>query len=126
ATIKHRLDRYASDHDANFSRQRFHDVVWELRALAVVAAAVAGGIALRRRRFAELADDLARCAVADGRTASRSLRRAIAASPALHLYALLAVVIAGIAIRAAFLFQPMRYDESGTYVHYASDPLYIG
>jgi hypothetical protein len=126
ATVKHRLDRYATDHDANFSRQRFRDVVWQLRALAAVAAVVAGAIAFRRRRLAELVDELIRCAYADARAGARSVRRAIASSPAVHLYALLAVVVGGVVIRVAFLFQPMRYDESGTYVHYASEPLYIG
>ncbi|MFO0845284.1 MAG: glycosyltransferase family 39 protein [Gemmataceae bacterium] len=38
---------------------------------------------------------------------------------------LAALLLAALGLRLAFLFQPMRYDESVTYVWYASQPLYL-
>ncbi|HEX8230253.1 MAG TPA: glycosyltransferase family 39 protein [Chloroflexia bacterium] len=42
------------------------------------------------------------------------------------LYALLLIMLVGIVIRLAFLFQPMRNDEAFTVMRYASQPLWIG
>jgi hypothetical protein len=126
ATVKHRLDRYASDHDANFSRHRFDAVVWQLRVLAVVLAAAGGVVGVRRRRLAELAEAIYRSAALDIGLAARAGRRALVTDPLLHLGALGAIFLLGVLVRLEFLFQPMRYDESGTYVHYASEPLYVG
>ncbi len=42
---------------------------------------------------------------------------------ALHLGTLLAIVVVGTGLRLDLLFQPMRYDESITFVAYASRPL---
>jgi hypothetical protein len=44
----------------------------------------------------------------------------------LTAWILLALTIAGAAIRLKFLFQPMGIDESETFLSYASRPLYIG
>ena len=126
ATVKHRLDRYASDHHANFSRQRFDSVVWQLRVLGIVLAGAGAAVGLRRRRLAELAEALWRSAAVEIATAVRCGRRAVAAESRLHLAALGAIFVAGGLVRLDFLFQPMRYDESGTYVHYASKPLWVG
>ena len=43
-----------------------------------------------------------------------------------HRYALLLLFLAGVALRAAYLTQPMRYDESFTYMAFVSRPLSIG
>jgi Dolichyl-phosphate-mannose-protein mannosyltransferase len=126
SAVKHRLDRFASDHAANFSIHRFHEAVWQLRGLSFVLALVAVGIALRRRVLAEIVQGFSTRAVADTRVAARSIRGAAKSSSALHRCVLLTLVVVGALIRIRFLFQPMRYDESGTYVHYASKPLYIG
>jgi hypothetical protein len=125
-TVKHRLDSFASDHDADFSPARFRTVVWQLRAVAAVLAGMGAAVYLRRRRLAELTQGLLSSAAADGAAAIRALRRAVAAESRLHLGALGALSLVAVLVRLEFLFQPMRYDESGTYVHYASQPLYIG
>ncbi len=43
----------------------------------------------------------------------------------LHLGALFLVILIAGLVRLEFLFQPMRYDESVTFVSYASPPWYI-
>ena len=43
-----------------------------------------------------------------------------------HRYALFLLFVAGFALRAAYLTQPMRYDESFSYVAFVSRPLSIG
>ncbi len=43
-----------------------------------------------------------------------------------HILALFFIVLAGLALRLAFLFEPILYDEAHTFVQYASRPLFIG
>jgi hypothetical protein len=126
ATIKHRLDRYASDHDANFSRQRFRTVVWQVRLLAVALTGSGGVVAVFRRRLAQATETISRSAADELGTAVRTGRQALTTESVLHVGALAGIFLLGILVRLDFLFQPMRYDESGTYVHYASEPLYVG
>jgi hypothetical protein len=126
ATVKHRLDAFASDHDANLSVARFHAVVWQVRALAAGIAAAALATQLRRRAIATAADAFGHDTATETRALAVSARRALAADSALHLAALGGIAICTVLVRLDFLFQPMRYDESVTYVHYASRPIYIG
>ena len=44
----------------------------------------------------------------------------------IHLFALFIILVAAIAVRVTFLFQPMRYDEAYTFLFCASKPLYFG
>jgi hypothetical protein len=48
ATVKHHLDAFASDHNADLSPARFHTIAWQVRALAagLVVATVATGSAV--------------------------------------------------------------------------------
>jgi 4-amino-4-deoxy-L-arabinose transferase-like glycosyltransferase len=126
ASVKHRLDAYASDHDANFDQDRFRSVVWQIRLLAALVAGVGAAVFVWRRRLARSAEALTRSAAADVAAAVQALRAVVAADSRLHLAALGAIAVAGTLARLDFLFQPMRYDESGTYIHYASQPLYVG
>jgi Dolichyl-phosphate-mannose-protein mannosyltransferase len=126
ATVKHRLDRFASDHDANFSRSRYEHVVWQLRALAAVVGAAAVAVRLYRRRLEDAAGALLQSAAADVSAAASAMRRTVAAESRVHLGSLAAIVVVGALVRIDFLFQPMRYDEAVTYIHYASRPLYVG
>jgi Dolichyl-phosphate-mannose-protein mannosyltransferase len=124
--VKHRLDSFASDHDADLSEARFHSIVWQFRVAAVVAAGTAGAIYLARRRLAARLGRFAAGIGRDARIGSRTAYRALAAESRIHLVSLAATVLVALAVRIVFLFQPMRYDESDTFVHYASRPLYIG
>ena len=125
AWVKARLDSFASDGDADVTRSDFDGIVLRLRAVAavVVAAGVAIGVA-RRPLARQLAGLLESIAVASG-VVSRGFTAAVARTSRLHLATLAALTGAAIALRLGFLFQPMRYDESVTYIHYASRPWYI-
>lgn len=46
-------------------------------------------------------------------------------SPA-HLYSVLTLFVIGTALRIAYLFQPMHYEESLTYIAFVSRPLSVG
>jgi hypothetical protein len=124
--VKHRLDAFASDHDASLSRHRFAIVTWELRTVGALLLLAAGAAFLSRPR---LVDALARLFASVGRAASScrgTAGTALRLESRAHVGALLLIVTSGLLVRLDFLFQPMRYDESGTYVHYASEPFYIG
>ena len=43
-----------------------------------------------------------------------------------ELAALLIVIVVGIVVRASFLTQPVREDEAGTFILFASKPLFVG
>jgi hypothetical protein len=126
ATVKQRLDEYASDGDAELSPERFEAIVWQLRGLAAVLAALAAGAWVGRGRLARLVETFFGSVAAESRALAAALRRTIAGESRLHLSAFGAILLAAVLVRVEFLFQPMRYDEAGTYVHYASQPLYIG
>jgi hypothetical protein len=119
--VKHRLDSFASDHDANLSPDRFRTVVWALRGTAVLLVLAAGAALVARRRLEAPLSTL----LASSRPAGTALRNALRV-PRRDAVALALVCAGAIGVRLDFLFQPMRYDEAGTYVHYASEPLYIG
>ncbi|MGH3025049.1 MAG: glycosyltransferase family 39 protein, partial [Gaiellaceae bacterium] len=124
--VKRRLDAFASDHHASLSRHRFAVATWELRAVAVVLLLAVGAIYIGRGRLAEA---IARLAASVARSVSQSwlaVRTTIRLESRVHIGALALIVLAAVLVRLDFLFQPMRYDESGTYVHYASEPFYIG
>ncbi|MEP6811395.1 MAG: glycosyltransferase family 39 protein [Actinomycetota bacterium] len=126
ATVKHRLDAFASDHDASLSRSRFDAIVWQLRGAALVLLALAVAVHVGRRRVTSRLDAVLGWALADSRAARTALRRWLRSESRLHLYSLAAISVTAVVVRIDFLFQPMRYDEAVTYVHYASRPVYIG
>jgi hypothetical protein len=43
-----------------------------------------------------------------------------------HLFAFVLILTVGIIVRIFFLWQPIRGDEAGTFLYYASKPFYIG
>src|ERR1041385_8501142 len=77
ATVKHRLDRFASDGDANLSRDRFDTIVVQVRIAAALLLVAGGGIQWRRRGLAGRLDELARSVAAESVRALGSARRAL-------------------------------------------------
>lgn len=78
-----------------------------------------------RRRIARV---LAREARATGSRLARVRREAAASirrDGRLHVWALGAVVVAGVVLRVLHLSQPIRYDEAATYLSFATRPLYL-
>jgi Dolichyl-phosphate-mannose-protein mannosyltransferase len=125
AWVKARLDSFASDGNADLTHADFDAIVLRLRLAAAGVLVLAIAVHAGRRRIRGVLAEL----VWSAGTASSSLRRALAAAVRAesrpHLATLAFVTIAGFLIRLDFLFQPMRYDESVTYVHFASRPWYI-
>jgi hypothetical protein len=125
ASVKTHLDAFASDGDAGLTHGRFDAIVVRARLAAVVVALVAIGVYVRRRRLGRFAGELGdSIAVSAGRL-WRGLGRALAHESRWHLGALAGITLIAVLVRLEFLFQPMRYDESVTYIHYASRPWYI-
>ena len=56
---------------------------------------------------------------------TRSFRTACLQEPKLYLLALLSLTVAGITIRQHFLDQPIRYDESYTFLTYGIKPFFL-
>ena len=124
-SVKSHLDAFASDRDADVTRTEYDAIVLRLRLAAALAAAGAIGTLLGRRRLGDLLAELGSASVIAAGSLSRGLRREVAHESWLHLGTLGVLTATALAVRLSFLFQPMRYDESVTYVHYASRPWYI-
>ncbi len=125
ASVKAHLDSFASDGDADVTRVDFDQLVMRLRVAAVVAALAAVAVHVGRRRVRRLLAELASSAASSVSSLYHGLGVTLARESRLHLGALGLVTLAALLVRLEFLFQPMRYDESATFVSYASPPWYI-
>jgi Dolichyl-phosphate-mannose-protein mannosyltransferase len=125
ASVKAHLDSFASDGDADVSRADFDRIVARLRIAALVAAFASVAVHMGRRRLRRRLAELAAAAVSSVSSLYRGLHATLARESRLHLGALGAIIFTAFLLRLEFLFQPMRYDESVTFVHYASRPWYI-
>ena len=125
ATVKEHLDAFASDGDADVSRAEFDAIVLRLRLAAIGAALAAAAVYLWRRRLARWLAELASSVAVAFAALRRGLHSTLATESRLHLGSLVLVTLVAVLVRLEFLFQPMRYDESVTYAHYASRPWYI-
>ncbi|HUG93809.1 MAG TPA: glycosyltransferase family 39 protein [Planctomycetaceae bacterium] len=122
AAIRGYLDARAGDGSADRYTPALHlrlQVAFAVCGLAAGGAAV--GLAVGRKRLVGVLGPAWRGGVTDG---VRLLRRWRAAGRRMGL-AVLAVTLLGGVLRAAYLNQPMRFDESYTYLAYASQPWYV-
>jgi hypothetical protein len=124
-SVKSHLDSFASDGDADITRADFEGIVVRLRVGAALVLLAAIAAYVLRRRFRGVLVELAVSAVSSSVRLYRGLRVRVAAESRLHLGALGVITLAAVLVRLEFLFQPMRYDESVTFVSYVSPPWYI-
>ncbi len=124
-SVKTVLDASASDGDAELTAAEFQSIVVRLRIAAVLALVAGAAGYLARRRLADVLGRLGESVREEARALLRALRAGLAAESRAHLSALGIVILAGLVVRIEFLFQPMRYDEAGTSVHYVAQPWYI-
>jgi dolichyl-phosphate-mannose-protein mannosyltransferase len=125
ASVKRHLDSLASDGDADLTPAEFDSIVVRLRVAAALAVLAAVAVQLGRRKLRRFLAELASQTWAAAAALWRGLVTAVAAESRLHLATLGLLTVVALLVRLEFLFQPMRYDESVTYVHYASQPWYI-
>jgi Dolichyl-phosphate-mannose-protein mannosyltransferase len=124
-SVKARLDAFASDGDADVTRGEFDAIVLRVRVAAVVAALAALAVYVSRHRLVHALDELAASATEAISSLWRAVTGALATESRLHLAAIGVVTLIALLVRLEFLFQPMRYDEAVTFVHFASQPWYI-
>lgn len=120
--VRDQLDRFAGDGSADLFTPEVH---WRFRMGSVAAALLAGGAAfVLVRRRARLAERLRLVGERLGKD-RRQLVRNVIRLVQRHRGWLLAVTVLAAAIRIPYLDQPMRYDESHTFVKYASMPSFL-
>ncbi|MGH3111022.1 MAG: glycosyltransferase family 39 protein [Gaiellaceae bacterium] len=124
-SVKAHLDSFASDGDADITRADFDRIVVRLRIAAALVLLAAVAVYTFRNRLSGFLVGIAASGGSSVASLRRGLRTRIAGESRLHLGALGVVTLAALLVRLEFLFQPMRYDESVTFVHYASRPWYI-
>jgi hypothetical protein len=120
--VRGHLDRRAGDGSADPYTPQLHRRLQIACALAG-AAATCGGVAmlfLARRRPGWLAGARRRWR-RDGRRFGRHARRL----RRIDLVAMAGLMMIAALVRWPYLDQPMRYDESHTYLNYASQPWYV-
>jgi hypothetical protein len=124
--LQSRLDRLAADGKSPFDRAVFMEIMIRLRLAALAMLALAAlALATRERVIASLgalAHDARRLRP---RRAAASLRDFARREDVLHWLTLGTLVAVGLALRVAFLGQPMRYDEAYSWLRLASKPLPI-
>ena len=125
ASVKAHLDAFASDGDADLTQAAFDSAVLRARLAAAGAMLLAAALFVARRRLRDPLGELLAAAALSAGELRRTLHAALASESRVHLAALGLVTLVALALRLEFLFQPMRYDEAVTYVHYASEPWYI-
>ena len=123
--IDRRLDAFASDGDAAFSRDAFEAIVLRLRLAAALAGLAALLLYARRARARRTVARLVTSARVALSSLGGGLRTALTVESRLELAVLGSLALLALLLRLEYLTQPMRYDESTTYVHYASQPWYI-
>ena len=121
-----RVDAMAGDgHADNFTPALFSSLVFKFRLFAslllVAAAALLAGRRKAARWIERRLDELHRF-WADAAGAARAAARA---DGPVHRALLLTVLAVGTGLRLRYLLQPMRYDESATFLEYASRPFYF-
>lgn len=113
------VDHWARHGQADFYTAYVHQMLaWCIRALGLVML----GLGLACRGL------IARGVHAlwqDGSTLLRAVRKSLytACRERLFIWTLLALLLIGTVIRISFLFEPMSYDESGTFVLHIDKPL---
>ncbi len=126
ATLKPQLEALTLHGHADVFTEAFHQrVAGILRAGSVVPLVGAAAVLVFRRRIARMAGDAAGSVSSFLAVLAGEAAGALRSDGRLHLSLLGAVLLLGLGIRLLFLFQPMRYDESYTYTHFASTPLYL-
>ncbi|HEY7304577.1 MAG TPA: glycosyltransferase family 39 protein [Bryobacteraceae bacterium] len=112
-------------YEDRFTPALFTRITVGLRFLGIVFGACAVALAFfgeqMSRTLLSTLHDLAELS-----TAVRKSVRVLGDSAPLHVLSLFAVVCWGIALRIAFLGEPIRNDEAYTFMHYASRPIYVG
>ncbi len=123
---KVRADRLTVDGTADFFTPEFFGRLVLRARVAGVLALLSGSALFRvRGRAARKIALLFRAIVVSAREGITRLLAFLREGDRLHLAALGIIVFCAVLVRLAFLAQPMRYDETYTYLRYAAKPLYI-
>ena len=125
--IKARMDAFAADGEASpLSADIFYGIINKLRLAGILVLVVGAALLVfRKRAIAGVANILPSLTIfmkqiiGDSRQAIRSESRS-------HIVALGVIMVVGIVMRALYLREPMRYDETATYLYFAARPLYLG
>jgi hypothetical protein len=124
--VQARLDRLAADGKSPFDHAVFMEIMARLRLAAVAMLAMAAlALATRERMIASLGALVSDARRLRPRRVAARLRDWARREDAAIGLALGAVVALGLALRVAFLGQPMRYDEAYSWLRLASKPLPI-
>ena len=102
------------------------DMIARLRIVGLLLAGLAVLILAGRRFVGAYLHEVVAAFPPFVRTLSGKIATWLRAEDRPHLGVFFAIVVLAAALRLAFLFQPIRYDEAYTYNNFASGPLYIG
>ncbi len=125
--LKLKIDSYALSGTADkFTGELFEKIVLRLRITAAAIFFAAGLLYSARRKVRQYISDAQTSLASFFSELAQDVKDAVRKEDRIHLYALFIILLAGIAVRIAFLFHPMHTDEAYTFNVYVSKPLYIG
>ena len=122
STIKQIASDLSGHHQANrVTESFFAELKAGLRIGSLALAALGAGLLLLRRRLGTIVSQIWFGFAQEIRHAGRSLQKMVATAIASRRQAILLALVFGtaVALRLAYIGQPMRYDESYTFLMYA-------
>jgi uncharacterized membrane protein len=122
-SVKAKIDSFAPDGNANFfTVERFK----QIRIIGIAIFFAVGLLYIGRKQALRYFSSTLTSLFSFLREVIQYFKEAVRKEDKIHLYALFLIMLIAIAVRLFFLSQPMRIDESATFVKFAIKPLYIG
>jgi len=124
--VKAKIDTFAADGEAViFTEEYFVKLILNFRFIGSILLFI-GSVCFINRHWIQRQIQNFVAALPNISTLRQFLFEKLSKEKKIHLCALLAILLVAISIRITYLFQPMRYDESFTFVKYALVPLWVG
>ncbi len=127
--VKARVDLYEYEDKADllFNEAFFQKIVINLRIAGGILLLGAGGLYISRRKIQDYISNILSSLLSFAKELKQDFNEEIRKEDRVHLYALFTILLLAVAVRLFFLFNtPMRWDETVTFVDYASKPLWFG
>ena len=125
--VKAKIDVLSMDGSADpFTGRSFRRLLIAWRVLGSGMILLAALACALRARLQRAAGGLAEAAASFSWGLWQSVRESVRREETVHVWTLVGILSLGMVLRVALVFQPMRYDEAFTFLHFASKPFYVG
>jgi len=126
ALLRNFIDMFALDGKAEFfTFDKFTEIITRLRFYGCAFLFVDTVLYLKRRWIQQQVSSLL-FTLTSLKNMKKEFVKVLKNEEKIHLCAFIVILGIAVAVRLAFLYQPMRYDEALTFMTYASKPIWHG